>query len=334
MNEKIDFVVPWVDGGELEWKKEKAGYDSGVVSGNSSVRFRDWGNLEYWFRSVEKFTPWVNRIYFITWGHVPAFLTESHHEKLRVIRHEDYIPQKYLPTFNANTIELNLHRIPELSENFVYFNDDTFILRPMQKTDFFRGGLPCEEAVEEPLIPRTEEERLLINYLRLNDVTVINRHFDKREQLKKHFWKWINPVYGKALIRTFTMLYWNHYAGFKNAHLPVAMKKSTIQKVWDAEPEVMHGTCMHRFRSIEDVNQYVVRYWQVVSGEFVPQKAKGKYYALQDDIMQQVKRDIAHPHYDMICVNDAGLELDFAYCSAELREAFESLLPEKSTFEK
>ncbi|MBQ6357217.1 MAG: capsule biosynthesis protein CapK, partial [Solobacterium sp.] len=37
-------------------------------------RFKDWGLFKYWFRGVEKFAPWVNKIYFITWGHVPTWL--------------------------------------------------------------------------------------------------------------------------------------------------------------------------------------------------------------------------------------------------------------------
>jgi hypothetical protein len=55
------------------------------------------------------------------------------------VKHEDYIPKEYLPTFNANTIELNFHRIKELSEHFVYFNDDTFITNYMNESDFFEN---------------------------------------------------------------------------------------------------------------------------------------------------------------------------------------------------
>lgn len=102
---------------------------------NSVNRYRDWGLLPYWFRAAEKFTPWVNKIYFVTWGHIPSFLNTDN-EKLRIINHKDYIPEEYLPTFSSHVIEANLHRIPSLSEHFVYFNDDTFILRPMPETSF------------------------------------------------------------------------------------------------------------------------------------------------------------------------------------------------------
>ena len=75
MNGPIDFVMIWVDGNDPEWRKEKSKYDGKVVTAsNSEVRYRDWDNLQYWFRGVEKFAPWVNKIHFVTWGHLPEWL--------------------------------------------------------------------------------------------------------------------------------------------------------------------------------------------------------------------------------------------------------------------
>ena len=63
----IDFVMIWVDGNDPEWQKEKAKYDERVETlANNEVRFRDWDNLQYWFRAVEKFAPWVRNVYFVT----------------------------------------------------------------------------------------------------------------------------------------------------------------------------------------------------------------------------------------------------------------------------
>ncbi len=90
---KIDFVIIWVDGSDVEWKKERAVYDKSIKddADNGDHRYRDWNNLKYWFRGVEKFAPWVRKIHFITWGHLPKWLDISH-PKLHLVRHEDYIP--------------------------------------------------------------------------------------------------------------------------------------------------------------------------------------------------------------------------------------------------
>ena len=70
----IDFVVLWVDGNDPEWRAEKAKYQGAVTDDSNSVnRFRDWGLMPYWFRAVEKFTPWVHKIHFVTCGRIPEF---------------------------------------------------------------------------------------------------------------------------------------------------------------------------------------------------------------------------------------------------------------------
>ena len=137
MNSKIDFVLPWVDGNDKAWQEEKNKYSGKKTdSGNCPERYRDWEQLKYWFRGVEKYANWVNKIFFVTCGQKPEWLNEKN-EKLVLIEHSDYIPKEYLPTFSSHTIELNMNRIPGLSEQFVYFNDDVFIINEVKKNDFF-----------------------------------------------------------------------------------------------------------------------------------------------------------------------------------------------------
>ena len=126
MKEKIDFVILWVDGNDKKWLEQKNSYTNKTEEIKKS-RFRDWDLLKYWFRGVEKYAPWVNKIFFVTWGHIPSWL-DTKNPKLEIVKHSDFIPPKYLPTFNSNVIELNLHRILNLSEKFVLFNDDVFII--------------------------------------------------------------------------------------------------------------------------------------------------------------------------------------------------------------
>ena len=116
----IDIVVTWVDGSDPEWLKERARY-SGTPVELSDVRFRDWGLMRYWFRGIEKYAPWVRKIHFVTWGHLPDWL-DTTNPKLHIVKHTDFIPAEYLPTFNSHTIELNLHRIEGLAEQFIYLS--------------------------------------------------------------------------------------------------------------------------------------------------------------------------------------------------------------------
>lgn len=121
----IDFVITWVDGDDPQWIN-KFEYFSKLSEGDKRmVRYRNWDLLRYWFRGVEKYTPWVRYVFFVTEGHIPSWLNIKY-TKLKIIKHSDFIPSEDLPLFNSRAIEVNLHRIPGLSEQFVYFNDDFF----------------------------------------------------------------------------------------------------------------------------------------------------------------------------------------------------------------
>ena len=115
---QIDFVVTWVDDRDPAWRKERAKYSQDRGTDNREERYRDWELLKYWFRGVEKYAPWVRKIHFITWGHLPAWLDTSN-PKLHIVKHEDYISKEYLPLFNCNPLEICLHKIEGLSENAV-----------------------------------------------------------------------------------------------------------------------------------------------------------------------------------------------------------------------
>ena len=96
MVNKIDFVITWVDDSDPKWRKEFEYYsakESRCIN-TDTCRYRDWDTLRYWFRGVEKFAPWVNKIYFVTYGHLPEWL-KTDNPKLVIVNHEDFIPAEY-----------------------------------------------------------------------------------------------------------------------------------------------------------------------------------------------------------------------------------------------
>ena len=200
---KIDFVVTWVDGSDEKWLKEKNKYKADKNQDASNTRYRDYEIIKYFFRSVEKYAPWVNKIYFITWGHVPKWLN-SKNPKLVIVKHKDFIPKKYLPTFNSCAIELNMHRIKDLSETFVYFNDDIVLNNYTKEKDFFENGYPKDSAVLNAIIPygKSNFEHRLVN-----NSNLINRNFNMMSVIKRDPFKWFNFKYGSDLIRTFLYLF-------------------------------------------------------------------------------------------------------------------------------
>ena len=189
----IDFVITWVDMNDPEWLEEFSRYrydKHNTRNGVSEARFRDNGFLRYWFRGVEKFAPWVRKIHFIVNGRTPEWLDTSN-PKLHIVRHADFIPAEFLPTFNSVVIERYMHRIPGLSEHFVYFNDDFYIINHLPVERFFKNGLPCDIAVQD-YNPSWSQWYKRIK----NNIRIINRHFSKKEVMAKWHDKWFHSSYG------------------------------------------------------------------------------------------------------------------------------------------
>lgn len=331
MKEKIDFVIIWVDGSDESWLKEKNEYSPKKIDiTNSSIRYRDYGILKYWFRGIEKYTPWVNKIHFVTWGHIPQWL-DTTNPKLNIVNHKDYIPKKYLPTFSSHPIELNIHRIKGLSEKFVYFNDDMFILDKIEPTYFFNKELPTDIWVEDILV-MDQTSDLNFSHILVNDAKVINTHFNKRACVKKYPFKYINLKYGKTNWKNILQYSWRNISPRYFNHTPNAFLKSTFEEVWQKEPELLDSVCQNKFRSSDDINQYVMKAWQIYSGKFTP-KSHNKFggcITLSDDIDLDV---IKQRKYETLCINDGEVK-DFDKVQKNLIAAFEQILPEKSSFEK
>ena len=130
-DEPVDMVYCW--------------YSGKIPDGVDTCRASDNGELFYSIKSVDRFAPWIRHIHVLVNDDavVPDWL--ARHAKVRVVRLSAFIPRKVLPLNNSAAIEMWLHRVPNLSERFVYSNDDMFLGRPVKPRDFFdaRGRMIC-----------------------------------------------------------------------------------------------------------------------------------------------------------------------------------------------
>lgn len=332
----IDFVIAWVDGNDPEWQKEKAYYlrpdEETSQFDASDMRYRDYDNLRYWFRAVEKYAPWVNQVHLITCGHLPEWINPDA-PKLHFVRHSDYIPEKYLPTFSSHPIELNLHRIEGLSEQFVYFNDDFFLTAPVKPDDFFVNGLPCDSIEETPM---AFSWKSIMNSININDILFASEYFDRKECRKKHWNKWYNFKDPHGAVKNMLMGILNDrtFFGLNIHHLPQAYRKEILEEVWSAAPDLLEQTCFHKFRDAQDVSQCVFKFWQLLTGQFQPYNKRkfGKVLPVEGRT-EEICQSIIEQRYKVICMNDSP-DIDFETVKSKINHAFEIALPKKSSFEK
>ncbi len=335
MREPIDFVITWVDGGDPAWREARAQFSGNKGEDNTECHYRDWGLLRYWFRGVENYAPWVRKIHFVTWGHLPPWLN-TEHPKLHIVRHEDYIPAEFLPTFSSHVLEIYLHQIPDLAECFVYFNDDVFLIRPTKPERFFRKGKPCDMLAFQPVAANPYNP--LMSHVFLNDVMVLCKYFDKRKNVLKQPLSYFHPGYPPLYFFYNLMeLTFPKYTGFSAVHGTMPFRKQTFREVWEREERRLRVVASHRFRDDRDVTPNLFRNWQKLTGDFHAQNVQWdfSYFEIGSWGDERLLSTIRGQKKRVICINDApeGKE-EAPHMREELQQAFRQILPRASSFER
>ena len=137
----IDFVVPYVNNKDIVWRNDyinfckKNNLNQKIVEllGN---RYGGLTFIYYQLQLINKNMPWINKIYLLL-SNKEQVIHSLLPKNVVVVYHNQFIPNKYLPTFNSTTIEMFLWNIKDLSEHFIYANDDMLPIRPLKPSDFF-----------------------------------------------------------------------------------------------------------------------------------------------------------------------------------------------------
>jgi len=136
----IDAVYTWVDGRDPAWVARRDAHHDPAGTRHpeaaSAARYLSRDELRYSIRSILAYAPWVRRIHVLTDSQRPAWLPQDT-DRVRVVDHREvFAHPQVLPVFNSHAIESQLHRVPDLVNHFLYFNDDVLLGSPVQPEDF------------------------------------------------------------------------------------------------------------------------------------------------------------------------------------------------------
>ena len=249
-NSPIDIVIAWVDGSDPVLTQKRNNFlNSDLKSappGAAKTRFHSLNEVCYCVLSILKFASFVRKIVIVTDQQDPKVhpLVEKYFPErtadLRIVDHTEIFEgyEEYLPTFNSICISNMLWRIKGLSEQFVYFNDDIFLVREVQPTDWFRKGLPVLRG-KWALPPY---ERLVW------------------DQLKSFYWDKMFAIH-KEPTPSFQVNQWNAarllgytFRYFRSGHTPLAMSKKRLKKFFESHEEVLIQNIKYRFRNYNQFN--------------------------------------------------------------------------------
>lgn len=244
-NHPIDAVIAWVDGNDplLAAKRQKyiRGDSTNLSSGAHSTRFASINEIRYCVLSILRFAPFIRNIFIVTDGQDPGLHGEiqacfpERVKSVRIVDHKEIFEgfEDYLPTFNSISIANMIWRIRGLSENFIYFNDDTFLIREMQPEDWFIDNRPVIRGKWVP-VPCL---RVLAGHLR----KYVNNHLfgktDYQPRASFHMGQW-----NSASLLGFRFRY------FTNSHTPHTVNRKTVEDFFTRRPDLLKRNISFRFR--------------------------------------------------------------------------------------
>lgn len=311
----IDVVYTWVDGADPAWLQIKA---RAVGSADDQAfteraqdesRFADHDELRYSLRALEQFAPWVNHVWIVTADQHPAWLRRDD-PWISVVDHHDIFPdQDGLPTFNSHAIEACLHRIPGLSEHFLYLNDDMILGCPVNPEQFFHPSG----------IGKFFYSRALVDYRQnvAGEIASSTAAKNARTLLAER--------YGVTFARKFY-------------HTAAALHVSELSRLESEFAEVFAATRRAKFRTVHDIavaGSFYLNYGYLV-GTLTPGRLAYDYVDPAAPDAEWRLRRLRKRTFDAFCINDgssAETEQQRRRTDQTIRRFLSDYLPVPGAFE-
>lgn len=291
----MDVVITYVNGLDKIWREE---YDRHLNLPAQDKRFRDWGTLKYLLRGIQSNMPFVRNVFLVVShkSQVPDWADVSN---LKIVLHEEIIPKEYLPTFNSTTIEMFLHKIEGLDEEFIYFNDDMFPVGACDPEDFFADG------------------KIVLGF---------SRHRLAWGMYKKHCRRSDNiarRVLGQRVGSDF----------IRPQHICSPMLKSQCDEIFNKANEDILAS-LTKVRENKNINQYIFLDYIYYKGLAIQKRISKKHISVSLASPGTLRSFIVNQKRKMVCINDVKVsEKRYSKLKPAILNAFQERFPDKSRFE-
>lgn len=244
----IDVVIAWVDGNDPLHKQKIQRYINPQAQLSDDIagptRYRSVGEIYYCVASILRFAPFVRKIFIVTDEQNPnldKFIQRNFPENttpIEIVDHKVIFRgyEQYLPVFNSRAVETCIHRIPDLSENYVYLNDDFFLIKPIKETDWF---------VNDKIVAYGNWRSLLLDTLLWLIKPMKNGH---------------KPVGFKDGMINAARKYGKKWKYFHLDHMPHPLKKSVITDYFLKNEHLFLSNISYKFRSNKQFNTHELYY--------------------------------------------------------------------------
>lgn len=314
INFDIDLVFTWVDSNDEDWQKLYSKYRSDTVTdANSNSRFKNRQELKYALRSWELYGNFIRNIYIVSNCKPPEWI-DLENPNLFWIKHEEIIPEKFLPTFSSHAIETSLHKIKGLSNYFIYSNDDFFLLRPLSAHDFYHHNGIAKIRLE--------------SYGNVNgdvletDPDYLNGARNSNKLLEKDFNKFTTQLH---------------------THSPYSMNVSVLNEMNERYKSEFERTLANKFRSSSDlaVTSYFYSHYAILTGRALEDCSSTELIQQNHNFSLKLKNILNYSSKKQyrklplsVCLNDGQDSHLNEEWNITLENFLHELYPRPSSFEK
>ncbi|WP_156723009.1 stealth family protein [Streptomyces apocyni] len=310
----VDVVYTWVDGNDAELTAKRDSYRTGLAPTASAretgaSRYVSRDELKYSLRSLQMYGEFIRHVYIVTDGQTPSWL-DPDAAGITVVDHKEiFADPSALPVFNSHAIGSQLHRIPGLSEHYLYFNDDVFLGRPVTAEHFFHGNgiarLPFSPSQFGTGDPHPDEPA---------------------------------PSSAGKNVRRLILDSHSRFITNKFMHTPHPQVRSVMQEIEERYADEVDRTSRSRFRAPTDIAMAssLHHHYAYLTGRAVPGTYHFRYVHLgKDDMEQRLAELLRTRRFDFFCLNDVDLPAeDRQRVDEQAQEFMESYFPYPSSFER
>ncbi|OHT16396.1 hypothetical protein TRFO_02631 [Tritrichomonas foetus] len=334
----IDIVYTWVDGRDPKWinryEKEMKKENQKITKSFFENRYEDIEELRYSLRTIEKYAKFVNHIFIITEGHRPSWINDQH-PKLTFVNHSSIFPSHYqingkkishsnlLPTFNSIAIEFAMVNIPELSEHFIYLNDDVFFGQQVYPSDFFtKEGKPIYYSMEKytEFLPKKLEES--------------HRYYSRKTYMTSA------EIYHSCVSNTRLKIYNKYHRIFPYdlEHISFPLAKTIMRKAKENFEIEVIMTMASKFRTANDMHMQTLLFQQAMIGEPDLQYGYQKNITSSDGLFYIISKSsdvnyLQNHYYTNQLPKFFGINVDKVYYSSRVVCFLNEFMPNLSSFE-
>lgn len=305
-------VYLWVDGNDPAWQAKRSAFIGGpqeASSVNCKGRYANNDELKYSLRSIERYAPWIRKIFIVTDNQTPDWLDTSN-PRARIVDHTEILPEESLPCFNSDVIEHYLYRISGLAEHFLCANDDVFLHREVTEKDFFTPeGMPIVRLTRKPF-------RKLRWLFRENVLRKPLKNYSKKVALAARL---VEERFGV------------YFTGMPHHNIDAYLKSNLRHVAEEVLREEFLANSRHKMRSDDDVQRVAFSYIALAE-----KRARLRYVTQKESMIVRIHKQKDYMKFKennptFFCMNDSEYADDGDRITA--KAFLEQIFPEKSQFE-